>query len=309
MHGKAVAIFSIAVLATCFCGCKSKPGIQEATPVEKGESAVEYYASQGVMTEPGKYVGLYDSLPDSVPDLVAVVQGVLVHAGHTWRYGVTLSKDQDPMKDSPRRVEEILRRIAQMDDRPIASPRAPGKRLPVVCRHFALLTCSILRHKGYSARVRAGFATYFPSGVNENHWICEYWNRDEKRWVQVDPQLDETIRTGLKITFNPLDLPKGKFLTAGQAWKLCRQGKADPYHFGLNSKFAGIGMVKGLAVHDLLTLNKFELLPWEGTGKDPSDEVVDRLAELTELPELHLQELKGLYAKHAEFHMPANWQP
>ena len=307
MRRTAVAIFAFTVLTICSCGCK--PGGQEGTPVKTGESAVEYYASQGTMTEPRRYVALFDGLPDSIPDLVAAVQGVLMHGGHAWRYGVKLSKDQDPMKDSPRRVEEMLRRIAQIDGRPIAATRTPDKRLPVVCRHFALLTCSVLRHKGYSARVRAGFATYLPSGVNENHWICEYWNTDEKRWVQVDPQLDETIRSGLKITFDPLDLPKGKFLTGGQAWMLCRQHKADPNHFGLNPKLAGIHMVKGLAVHDLLTLNKFELLPWEGTGKDPSDEVVDRVSELTELPEQHLEELRELYANSPEFHMPADWQP
>lgn len=180
---------------------------------------------------------------------------------------------------------------------------------PAATRHFALLTCSVLRHKGYPARVRAGFATYFPSGVNENHWICEYWNRDQGRWVRIDPQLDKTLCAGLKITFDPMNLPPGQFLTGGQAWGLCRQGKADPSTFGLNRKMNGIGMVTGLAVHDLLTLNKFELLPWEGTGKDPSDEVVDTIAELTGLPEQHLRELQALYAQHPEFHMPADWQP
>jgi len=43
----------------------------------------------------------------------------------------------------------------------------------------------------FAARSRCGFATYFADpGTCEDHWICEYWDSAQKRWVKVDPQID-----------------------------------------------------------------------------------------------------------------------
>jgi CO dehydrogenase/acetyl-CoA synthase beta subunit len=38
-----------------------------------------------------------------------------------------------------------------------------------------------------------------------DHWVCEYWARDEQRWVLVDAELDELHRSLLKFDFDPTD--------------------------------------------------------------------------------------------------------
>ncbi|MEU7973849.1 transglutaminase domain-containing protein [Micromonospora sp. NPDC049089] len=38
--------------------------------------------------------------------------------------------------------------------------RAPDRRVIGTCRHFAVLSCALLRYRGIAARARCGFATY-----------------------------------------------------------------------------------------------------------------------------------------------------
>ena len=90
-----------------------------------------------------------------------------------------------------------------------------------------MLLCSILREQGIPARTRCGFATYFQGGWFEDHWICEYWNYQEKRWMRVDSQIDDIKLVSLSIDRNKInffDLPKGVFFPAGVLWKLYRDG-------------------------------------------------------------------------------------
>jgi hypothetical protein len=49
--------------------------------------ALEYYAHQGLVSDPGEYVGLFDDLPSEIPALSQIVQGVLLHIFWAERYG------------------------------------------------------------------------------------------------------------------------------------------------------------------------------------------------------------------------------
>ena len=55
---------------------------------------LQYYATQSVMTDPGEYRQLFDSLPVGVPALCGVVQGLILHAHWVERYGVQLSEER-----------------------------------------------------------------------------------------------------------------------------------------------------------------------------------------------------------------------
>ena len=92
--------------------------------------------------------------------------------------------------------------------------------------------------------------------------MTEVWNASSKRWVQVDAQLDDFQREALKLDFDPLDLPLGKFILAGEAWQMCRESKAHPDDFGI-FKWHGMNFIAGNVWRDLLSLNLIELLPWE----------------------------------------------
>ncbi|RPH56289.1 MAG: hypothetical protein EHM81_13350 [Chloroflexi bacterium] len=136
----------------------------------------------------------------------------------------------------------------------------------------------------------------------EDHWVAEYWNSSEKRWILVDAQLDAFQCETMKVPFNPLDVPRDQFIVGGLAWQLCRSGQADPEQFGIFD-MRGLGFVRGDFLRDVAALNKVELLPWDCWGlilkeqlDDPDDlSMLDRLAELTrgEVPDF--ETVRGLY--------------
>jgi transglutaminase-like putative cysteine protease len=64
-----------------------------------------------------------------------------------------------------------------------------GKRVAGTCRHFAVLSCALLRHRGIAAHVRCGFATYFQPGQGLDHWITEYRDDSGTRWIRVDSEI------------------------------------------------------------------------------------------------------------------------
>ncbi len=65
------------------------------------------------------------------------------------------------------------------------------------------------------ANLNAGVKYYQRHGVMtdpgkyEDHWVCEYWNPDEERFVRVDAQIDDVQQGALEIDFDRLDLPLG----------------------------------------------------------------------------------------------------
>jgi hypothetical protein len=71
--------------------------------------------------------------------------------------------------------------------------------VPSVSCHQKLITGHI-KDEGIPARARCGFGAYFNPPYFEDHWVCEYWNADEERWILVDPQFDEVWREKLSIS-------------------------------------------------------------------------------------------------------------
>lgn len=159
-------------------GAKMNLGNREASL----DAMLEYYTVQDIMTDPGEYAYLYKDLPSDVSELCQVIQGVVIHIFWANSYGVELSEERKK-EVQMRKVEDILKRIIELDDRPITFERDPNKRVVGNCRDYLVFFCSVLRHRGIPARARCGFGTYFTPGLYVDHWICEYWNTSEKRWV------------------------------------------------------------------------------------------------------------------------------
>jgi len=95
-------------------------------------------------------------------------------------------------------------------------------------------------------------------------------------------------------------VPRDQFLVAGDGWRLCRTGKADPKAFGILDMH-GLWFIAGNVVRDLAALNNREMLPWDVWGPmvQNDDEIdlglIDRLAELTSDPDAHFAELRAVY--------------
>jgi len=229
-------------------------------------SAIEY-ATAGPITDFGndpKIRDALDGVPASITAVAPIVQGLVVH--EFWRSHYGLPETEPPITDvERRRVGEIAGRILELDGRPFVEAREPNARFVGNCRTFSTLTCALLRRHGIAARARCGFGTYFEQNRFVDHWIVEWWNRDADRWVQSDVQLDEVQCAALGVSFDPLDLPVGAFVSGGDGWRMCRNYEAEPQHFGILD-FWGLWFVRDNTVRDLAALNKMELLPWDGWG-------------------------------------------
>ena len=237
---------------------------------------LSYFSQHGQMSNPGIYVSAYEQLPKKIDELVKVVQAVTIHIFWAERYGFTVPPERMGELQL-RSIEKRLARTLELDQHPLNEPRTPAKKLIGNCRDHSLLLVSMLRQQGIPARARCGFGAYFMPNHYEDHWVAEYWNSDENRWILVDAQLDTLQREALNISFDALDVPRDQFIVGGKAWQICRAGRADPDSFGIFDMH-GMGFIRGNLVRDVAALNKTEMLPWDCWGvilKDRLDDQAD----------------------------------
>jgi hypothetical protein len=269
---------------------------------------LDFYRQPVAMSDAGTQARLFKDLPRDPAALATIVQGLLMHEHIAPAYGVTLSGEQHAQAHV-RPVAAMLQDIVKRDPRPLSAARAAGERQVGVCRHFTLLHVAMLRSHGVPARARCGFGAYFDKGKFVDHWVTEYWNESANRWLLVDSQLDARQRELFKIQFDPLDVPRDQFLIAGDGWRLCRTGKADPQAFGILDMH-GLWFIAGNVVRDLAALNNREMLPWDVWGPmvqsdDDVDVVlIDRLAELTHDADAQFAELRATYDKGPPLSVP-----
>jgi hypothetical protein len=270
--------------------------------------SLDFWRAPTGLSDPGAQGKLFDDLPRDVAGLARVVQGLLVHEHMTDAYGVTLMPERRG-ESHIRPVDALLAAIAAHDPRPLTTTREPKDRHVCVCRSFTLLFVAVLRHQGVPARARCGFGLYF-DGTPVDHWVVEYW--DGAAWKLGDAQLDAVQRAALKLSFDPLDVPRDAFLVAGEAWRRCRAGEADPMTFGIMDMH-GLWFVAGNLVRDIAALNNMEMLPWDvwgamwEPGQEPAPEtlaVLDAAAPLSLDPDPHFDEIRALYER-PEWRVPA----
>lgn len=269
---------------------------------------LDFYRSPGPMTALGPHAHLAADLPSDVAGIRDIVQGLLLHVFWAERYGVSLSDDRKA-EVNLRRVDRQLSRLLELDPSPLARARPLERRLVGNCRDFSAIMTALLRAKGIPARARCGFGAYFLPNRYEDHWVCECWNAGTQRWVLVDAQLDSFQREKLKIDFDPLDVPRDRFLVGGAAWQRCRSGGADPDRFGIFDMH-GLWFVRGDLVRDFLALNKVEILPWDhGWGHLAGEDeaaypLMDRIARLTTALDESFDEIRALFASDPGFALP-----
>ena len=218
---------------------------------------LDWYRSAGPLTElDDAQRVLVDALPSDPVQLCAAAQALLV-----------LPVLPTGAELSPRRLEErntrparrILQAALNRDGRALNAPRSLKARVTGTCRHFAVLSCALLRAHAIPARSRCGFETYFQPGRNNDHWITEHW--DGTRWVRIDSEI-----LGFDLVDHPEDLAEGQFLTGAESWAAYRAG-TDPMTFGVaGTDNWGVAEIVGNAIRDLAAINKVETLPWDEWG-------------------------------------------
>ena len=272
-----------------------------------------FYTQPGAMTSAGRHTAALRALPGDPAALAAVAQGLLIHEFIVGQYGVTLS-DDERVSVHTRPVADLLDQVLARDGRPLDVAREPAARLPANCRHFTVLLVTMLRAHGIPARARCGFGAYFFAGRYEDHWVGEYWDADQQRWILVDAQIDDLQRKLFQIDFDPTDVPRDEFVIAGDAWARFRSGAADPDAFGLSViNESGDWWIAANLMRDAAALLNIELLPWDGWGAMPGpadliDEdlaaLFDRLAKLTQEPDDTLAELRQLMGDDDRLRVP-----
>lgn len=216
---------------------------------------------------PGPFTTL-DDVPAPVLESVADDPVGICWAAHglviqpTDAQGLSLPDDRfatNQIRPAAALVQELL----ALDPAPLSVSRPPELRLIGTCRHFAVLSCALLRHRGIRARVRCGFATYFQPGQGVDHWITEYWDQDHDRWVRIDTEI-----LGGTVLERPERLTADQFLSGGEAWQAFRREQIDASKFGVyGTENWGPAEIRGNAVKDLAALNKIEMLPWDEWGR------------------------------------------
>jgi hypothetical protein len=272
------------------------------------------FAEQSAVTSPGRHALALNGLPVEVRELVNIIQRLVVYdlvAQDFYGYAVPPDR-QDEIH--LRTVESLLDRLFALDQHPLTTPRATEKRVIGRCHHFTWLLIAALRAHNVPARARCGFGSYFNPPWFEDHWVCEYWNAAETRWVLVDSQFDEIWRERLKIYHDVLDVPRNRFLVAGDAWERCRSSELDARKFGIGFvNLRGLWYVAGNVVREVAALNKLEMRPWDVWGAQPRPNTAldetqlawfDDVAALTRRPE-SLPRLRELFAADERLRVPA----
>ncbi|TFF68076.1 transglutaminase domain-containing protein [Candidatus Thorarchaeota archaeon] len=291
---------------------------------------LSYYTQQSWVTDPGEFADLFEGLPTEIEALRKVCQNIFVHK---WvlkymgksAYGVDFSDFEGAGRVSADEynqvaVRETLGFLQEIGDAPLTSSRPPLSRVIGNCRHYAVMLTSILRHQGVPARARSGCAGYLEPrdpAFFVDHYVTEYWNQDEERWILVDAQLDEGQIGAFGIEFDPCDVPRDEFVVAGEIWTRYRAGEVNPDKYGIEG-IVGPDYIKFKVVNDVAFLNKEEVLPWDGwgLGKKPLDELdeselnlLETLASLAILPSNEeFKEIREIYQRDNRVKKPEHYQ-
>ena len=259
------------------------------------------YVAPGPFTALGEATG---SVVATDPlDICAPVHALFLHPDE--QRGKDLPAERQAEKNV-RPASELARLLLALDPAPLTVPREPEQRVVGTCRHFAVMSCALLRDRGIAARVRCGFGMYFEAGLGLDHWVTEFW--DGGRWVRVDTEI-----FGQSRGVDPRDLRPGEFLTGGEAWSAYRRGEVDASKFGVpGTENWGPSEIRGNAVRDLAALNNVETLPWDEWGRMAEayegrtgpdyDELLDEVAAVCAGDDLDA--VAALY-RHPDLRVPA----
>jgi hypothetical protein len=271
-----------------------------------------FYTQPGPLSDAGAHRDALVALPGDVPALLAAVQGNLVHQALTHLYDFELTDAQRETAHF-RSATGILGRILDEDQRPLTDSREPRHRFACTCRTFTLVTVAALRAHGTPARARCGFGNYFPGDWHIDHWVAEHW--DGERWVLSDAQMDPVQVKEFGLDFDPADVPRDRFVVAGQAWTAYRAGELDADKCGLPGVPGGESgpwWIAGNLIRDVAALSNMELLPWDDWGAMPAPEdeigpdltaLFDELAAVTADPAT-AAEVRSRYAADERLRVP-----
>lgn len=262
-----------------------------------------FYGTHSVATDPGDHWSRLSALAGGPAELAAAVRNLAVHREACGRFGFELPEERRNEAET-RYAADIIGVLDGLAGEPLglAEEREPVRRFAGTCRDFSLLFAAALRHNGVPARLRCGYATYLQEDFHADHWVTEYW-KPGRGWTLADAEF--AGRDDMPgIDFDTMNVPRDRFIVAGEAWAMCRSGNADPATFGVRLpvlELTGLDMVRANVVRDLAALNKIEVLPWDVWGLAESLSEPGRDADVDDLALALIDQIAELTAEARDF--------
>lgn len=203
------------------------------------EKDLQRYLETSVYTYAGAYKGFLLSLPDDIATIGRLVCDQITHPtmyftcpspylentyfGKFASYPRHRFKNEDELYIT---AVSMIAGILRLDETGFTQNRDVTKRITVSCRQASILFSAILKAKGIPCRSRAGYMDFGDAGDSfMEHWVNEYWNSKEQRWVLVDA--DGYYEYENRFGYSQFDLPRRKFVTASEVWLGLRNGTLD----------------------------------------------------------------------------------
>jgi hypothetical protein len=212
------------------------------------------YASQSVYSDPGPYREILMHGGYTPETIARWISAFMQHprSPESKSRGFTIEQAIDLERRS---VAELL---AVAKERSLFEGDAPQAKVGGLCRDFAILAASSFRARNLPARLRVGFANYIVPDFWEDHWLCEW--HDGQHWKRLDVEFAAIE----DASFNPLDVPHDRFLTASEAWFRIKDAPEIAPQFGVSSlNLGGEWFVAGSLFREIAALRKLELKPWD----------------------------------------------
>ncbi len=290
------------------------------------QKLLEHYLSFSTYTYPGLYEKILKSdLPTDIRAIGDLVRRQLIHRTTLEWGNVGTNADQkfgdmtkvqwwrQPEDDVLITAAAILAELYRRDKRGFIKERKEEDKLILTCRYVTILIASILKSKGIPCRVRAGHAPYLNMGtlgnVSTDHWINQYWNVKEKRWVTIDVDGSWSLHD----RFDPYDLPKRKFDFPADAWLNVRAGKDKASRFWNSGGTGGQVVLLWSLFYDFHCLMNNEVpyihvpeIAFEKNFQKLSEtelKEIDDLARLMQNPDEKFPMLKKIWETNKKFRL------
>lgn len=277
---------------------------------------LDFYKNTSLYTDLGLYKNFMKNQTDNINDLCILQRMQIIHPvafkdseirnkyncfwGNMTNVPITrLDYEDDLFPTAISMISELLRKNANY-----CIQRNAEDKIHVTCRGQAILLAATLKTKGYSARVRSGFAPYIKyDGVNYDHWITEYYDEEKQKWILVDA--DEHCPDH-EMGFDINDIPRDKFVFGAQAYLGIRNGKykteelyyaSDPATLGIKASLRSLFYDFHCLMNDeiiFLHLPKYILDKNFDLSEEEYKEL-DQLAKLMLEPDNNFDELLNIW--------------
>ncbi len=225
---------------------------------------LNFYKDVSMYTNYGTYKDYFKSLPNDLEELTKLINDQYIHRVVLFRAYLTDDKikDEYPWYDYRSHddvlltVPSIVAELFRLDQRGFTHSRENKDKVIITCRYASILLASILKAKGYSARVRSGFGKYFYEDKYIDHWLVEYYNEELDKWILVDA---DTIKSNIFNNYKNTDVNRSYYYTAAQAWLEVRRGNESVDKFLHGNYIKGLDMIARSLFYDFHSLMNDEI--------------------------------------------------